>query len=62
MISDLMDATRRVGLEMHMGRTKVMHNGRGPGNTSASMEVRGQKIGIVDAAEYSGRNHRFSKA
>ena len=61
MISDVMDATRRVGLEVHMGKSKVMHNGKGAESRCSSIEVQGKKLDIVDAVEYLGRKHSFQK-
>ena len=75
MIADLMDAAAKIGLELHMGKTKVLNNGRDDASAEKKhLEVRGSKIVVVEATEYLGRKlslqnthetevaHRIAKA
>ena len=51
MIHDLSIAAEEVGLELHMGKTKILTNQEKTG----SVEVRGARIDIVEETEYLGR-------
>ena len=52
MIADLMDAATKIGLELHMGKTKVLNNGMDDASAQKKhLEVRGSKIAVVEATE-----------
>ena len=49
MLQDLSEAAARVGLELHMGKTKVLSNGVGPGNRSSKIAINGQDVEVIPA-------------
>jgi hypothetical protein len=51
MLSDLSIAAGKVGLELHMGKTKIFINL----GLTGSVEIDGTRIGIVNSTEYLGR-------
>jgi hypothetical protein len=55
MISDLKHAAMQVGLELHMGKTKVLTN---TGSTGY-LDVAGDRVDIVESTEYLGRTLSF---
>jgi hypothetical protein len=57
MLGDLSAAAITVGLELHMGKTKVLNNS----GASGSVEVQGSSIDIVDTTEYLGRYLSFDE-
>ena len=56
MIEDLIDATRRVGLELHPDKSKILHNEFADNRGAKKyVEVMGQRIDIVETVMYLGR-------
>jgi len=75
MIADLIEDAKKIGLELHMGKTKVLNNSMDKISAEKKhLEVRGSKIAVVEATEYLGRKlsltdthetevtHRIAKA
>ena len=56
MIQDLVLATKRMGLELHTGKTKILHNEFADVlGGKQYVEVMGQRINIVETVDYLGR-------
>ena len=77
MLKDLRLEAGAVGLELHMGKTKILSNGIGPETRSTEADIGGQKVEVLsptDSTMYLGRalnlkspheteiNHRVSRA
>ena len=58
MIKDLMHAVTRVGLELHMGKTKILTNQ--VVESKGSIQVESHEIKIVESTEYLGRVLTFT--
>ena len=51
MLEDVIRAAKQVGLSVHFGKTKVLHNGKGQDIDKVKIEVDGQSIDILSATE-----------
>ena len=58
MLEDLSVASGKVGLELRMGKTKVLTNGAGPGKRCAEIHVHDRVVEVIPAGDstvYLGR-------
>ena len=77
MLEDLINEARKVGLEVHLGKTSLLSNGMDSNKDVRSIEVQGNRVEVVEAGAstmYLGRalslnnsddnelKHRFSRA
>ena len=77
MLKDLRSQAGAVGLELHMGKTKILSNGIGPATRRTEADIDGQKVEVLsptDSTMYLGRalslrntheteiNHRITRA
>ena len=54
MLSDIREAAAQVGLSLHFGKTKVLHNGRGQDVRRKSVKVVTADVEIVEVTDYLG--------
>ena len=54
MLEDVGNAAKQVGLELHYGKTKVIHNGRGQDVRKDQVHANGHAVEIVSSTDYLG--------
>ena len=58
MLEDLIRETKEVGLEVHLGKTVVLNNGKGQGQATRSIGVAGGSVEVLardESTKYLGR-------
>ena len=62
MLEDVSQAAQKVGLSLHFGKTKILHNGKGQDVSKTDVHIDSQIVEIVSSTDYLGAKLCLSQA